>query len=152
MESGEGVKLTAKQNIIQMIKFTMFSASAGIIEFVSFTLLKEIGKLPYWPSYLVALILSVVYNFTINRRYTFKSIANIPAAMLKVTGFYMVFTPLSTWWGDALTAIGWNDYVVLIGTMIINLITEYSFYRFVVYKGSMYTNNLAKKEMERNQK
>ncbi|MDP4151817.1 MAG: GtrA family protein [Bacillota bacterium] len=141
--------LTKKQNITQAVKFTLFSASAGIIETVSFALLSELGKLPYWPCYLVALILSVLYNFTLNRHFTFMSVANIPVAMLKVAGFYLMFTPLSTWWGDALTNAGWNKYIVLFGTMVINLITEFTFYRFVVYKDSMYTNKRAKKQMEK---
>jgi putative flippase GtrA len=138
--------LTKKQTMIQIFKFTLFSASAGIIQFLSFTLMNELAALPYWPSYLTALVLSVLYNFTLNRRFTFKSAANVPKAMLKVAGFYLIFTPLSTWWGDALTGAGWNDYVVLLGTMLINLVTEYLFCRFVVYRNSMNTNRLAIKD------
>jgi hypothetical protein len=64
---------------------------------------------------------------------------NIPKAMAKVFGFYLVFTPLSTWWGDRLTAIGWNDYIVLGGTMLINFITEFLFTRYVVYHNQIDT-------------
>ncbi|OQB20702.1 MAG: GtrA-like protein [Firmicutes bacterium ADurb.Bin182] len=152
MEQNKTEKLTGKQNIVQILKFTVFSASAGIIQFVSFTLMNEIFKLPYWPSYLIALMLSVLYNFTLNKRFTFKSAANVPIAMLKVAGFYLVFTPLSTWWGDALTGIGWNEYIVLLGTMLVNLACEYLFCRFFVYKGSMNTNKLAAKDREINAK
>ena len=106
MGQNDKVQLTKKQNAIQFFKFTLFSATAGMIQIVSFTLLNELTRFPYWPSYLIALTLSVVYNFTINRHFTFKSVANIPIAMLKVIGFYCVFTPLSTWWGDRLTALG----------------------------------------------
>jgi len=151
MENRNQVKLSKKQNGIQFFKFTLFSASAGIIQIISFTLLSELVRLPYWPSYLIALILSVLYNFTINRRFTFKSAANIPIAMLKVFGYYCVFTPLSTWWGDSLTGAGWNDYLVLGGTMIINFITEFLFTRFVVYGNSINTNSLAQKENEKMQ-
>lgn len=98
----------------------------------------------YWPAYLIALLVSVLYNFTLNRRFTFKSAANIPIAMIKVLMYYAVFTPLSTWWGDALTAIGWNDYIVLAGTMIINFVTEFLYCRFFVYRNSIYTNDLSK--------
>ncbi len=143
------VKLSARQNVIQVIKFTLFSASAGIIEFTTFTILFSVVRLVYWPSYLVALVLSVLYNFTLNRHFTFKSAANVPTAMLKVAGFYLVFTPLSTWWGDALTKLGWNEYVVLLGTMLVNLTTEYLFCRFVVYRKTMNTNILGQKEMEK---
>lgn len=134
-----------RQILEQSIKFVLFSASAGIIQIVSFTILNEVADLPYWPGYLVALILSVLYNFTVNRRFTFKSANNVPMAMLMVAGYYVVFTPMSTWWGDALTGIGWNEYVVLIGTMLVNFVTEFLFWRFVVFGKSINTNSLARK-------
>ncbi len=137
-----------KQNIIQGIKFFFISVSAGIIQTVAFTLLFEIAGLKYGWSYLIALTLSVLWNFTINRRYTFKSAANVPVAMLKVALFYLIFTPLSLWWGNALEAAGVNEYIILIGTMIINLVAEFLYCRVFVYRGKMYTNDLGKKEME----
>jgi alpha-tubulin suppressor-like RCC1 family protein/putative flippase GtrA len=133
--------LTTKENVLQVIKFTLFSISAGLVQILSFTVLNEFAKLPYWPAYLIALVLSVIWNFTFNRKFTFKSAANVPVAMLKVAFFYAIFTPLSTWWGDALTNLGWNEYVVLIGTMVINLITEYLYARFYVYRNNMNTAN-----------
>ncbi len=134
-------KLTKKQNIIQVIKFALFSASAGIIQILTFTLLTELTDLEYMFCYLPALILSVLWNFTVNRKFTFKSANNIPIAMLKVALFYCVFTPLSTWWGKELTALGVNDYIVEIGTMAVNLVTEYLYCRFVVYRNSMNTRD-----------
>lgn len=145
----EPVKLTPKQNFIQSVKFLFFSISAGIIEVVVFTLLNELGRFPYWPSYLTALLLSVLYNFTLNRRFTFKSAANIPAAMLKVLGFYCVFTPVTTIAGDWATRMGVNEYIVLAVTMVLNFITEFLFCRFVVYRNDIYTNDLGKAEMAR---
>ena len=132
-------QMTAKQNIFQVIKFALFSASAGIIQFLTFTLLTELTDLKYMHRYLPALVLSVLWNFTFNRRYTFKSAANVPVAMLKVALFYCVFTPLSTWAGHMLTEAGINDYIVESGTMLVNLVTEYLFCRFVVYRKSMNT-------------
>jgi putative flippase GtrA len=140
--------MSTKQTLGQIIKFTLFSISAGAIELLSFTLLNELTGLPYWPSYLTALILSVLYNFTLNRRFTFKSAANVPVAMLKVLGFYLVFTPLSTWAGHRVEGSGVNEYIVLGVTMVCNLILEYLFCRFVVYRNSMNTNELAKKEAQ----
>ena len=134
------------KSTVRLLKFALFSASAGIIQAASFAGLHEWGGLAYWPAYLIALVLSVVYNFTLNRRYTFKSSANYPKAMSQVFGYYLVFTPLSTWWGDALTRIGWSDYVVLGGTMLINFITEFLFCRFVVYRNSLDTHDLPPKE------
>lgn len=137
----EPQKLTKKQNIIQVIKFALFSASAGIIQILTFTLLTELTDLEYMFCYLPALILSVLWNFTVNRKFTFKSANNIPIAMLKVALFYCVFTPLSTWWGKELTALGVNDYIVEIGTMAVNLVTEYLYCRFFVYRNSMNTRD-----------
>ncbi len=140
--------LSKKENTAQVIKFTLFSISAGIIETLSFTLLNEVFHLPYMPCYLIALILSVIWNFTLNREFTFKSANNVPLAMLKVACFYLVFTPLSTWWGTALTNAGWNEYIVLFGTMAVNLTTEFLYDRFFVFRGTMNTNKRAQKERE----
>ncbi len=124
-----------KQNPFwQMVKFTLFSISAGVIQVGSFALFEEVFRWPYWPSYLLALILSVVWNFTFNRRYTFKSAANVPVAMTKVFAFYAVFTPLSTWAGNAVEAAGVNDYIVLIATMLLNFVLEFLFCKLVVYR------------------
>ena len=123
-----------KKEIIRTIKFVLFSASAGIIQIVSFTLLTEFSGFSYWPCYLISLVLSVLYNFTINRKFTFHSAANIPIAMLKVFGYYCVFTPLTTIGGHFLVeSLHWNDYLVEILSMILNFITEFLFTRFLVY-------------------
>ena len=122
-----------KKELWRTIKFTLFSISAGVIQTVVFELLDKAVKLDYWISYLVALVLSVLWNFTLNRKFTFYSAGNIPVAMLKVAIFYAVFTPLSTWWGHALTQIGLNNDLVFIGTMLINFVTEYIYDRFVVF-------------------
>ena len=149
-EDFQGVNqhLSRKENTAQVIKFTLFSISAGIIETLSFTLLNEVFHLPYTPCYLTALILSVLWNFTLNREFTFKSANNVPLAMLKVACFYLVFTPLSTWWGAALTKAGWNEYIVLFGTMAVNLTTEFLYDRFFVFRGTMNTNKRAQKQKE----
>lgn len=131
--------MNKKDEFIRMLKFTLFSISAGIIQILVFTILFELIKWTYWPSYLIALILSIIWNFTINRKFTFKSANNVTIAMLKVFGYYAVFTPLSTWWGDALTKNNWNEYLVLIGTMIINFITEFIYDRYVVFGESINT-------------
>ena len=132
-----------KTSVWQAVKFTLFSISAGIIQVVSFTLLNELLHLSYWVSYLISLVLSVLWNFTLNRKFTFKSAANVPIAMLKVACFYLVFTPLSTWWTAVLTepayGLMWNEYVVLIGTMLINFAAEYLFQRFFVFGKSIDT-------------
>jgi putative flippase GtrA len=139
METNEAAAVSKKENLIQIGKFVLFSISAGIIQVLVFTICEELFHLPYWPSYLTALIASVVYNFTVNRRFTFKSANNIPKAMLQLAIYYAIFTPLSTWWGDALVQIGISDYIVLGGTMVVNLITEFCVNRFIIYRTSMNT-------------
>ena len=124
-----------KSNFWQGVKFTLFSVSAGIIQVVSFTLINELLYWPYWPAYLVSLVLSIFWNFTLNRRYTFQSAANVPVAMAKIFGFYLVFTPLSTWLGALAEGAGVNEYIVLAVTMIANFVLEYLFSKFVVYRG-----------------
>ncbi len=131
----------AKKEIIRTIKFILFSASAGVIQVLSFTVLEEVFHLIHWLSYLISLVLSVLWNFTLNRKFTFYSANNIPIAMMKVAVFYLVFTPLSTWWTAVLTGakIAWNEYLVLIITMIINFVTEYLYDRFFVFGNSIDT-------------
>ena len=125
--------MNSKKEAIRALKFTLFSASAGIIQVLAFTLMNEIFRWNYWVCYLSALILSVLWNFTLNRNITFRSAGNVPAAMLKVACYYVVFTPLSTWGGDALTAAGWNEYLVLAISMATNFITEFLYDRFFVF-------------------
>lgn len=136
-----------KKELMRSLKFLLFSISAGGIQILSFTLLNELGHLPYWVSYLIALVLSVIWNFTLNRRFTFRSANNVPIAMLLVAAYYAVFTPLSTLLEKYLTdAAHWNEYLVTGINMVLNFITEYLFDTFVVFRGSIDTNDLAKKE------
>ncbi len=130
-----------KKELVRSLKFLIFSISAGVIQIASFALFEELLHFTHWLSYLISLILSVLWNFTLNRKYTFKSAANIPVAMIKVACFYLVFTPLSTWWTAVLTGtqFGWNPYVVEIGTMVINFVTEFLYDRFFVFGKSLDT-------------
>ncbi|MBQ8323939.1 MAG: GtrA family protein [Clostridia bacterium] len=124
----------SKKNFLQALKFTLFSVSAGVIQVGTFALL-EIFIKTYWIPYLVSLVLSILWNFTLNRRYTFQSAANVPVAMAKVFGFYLVFTPLSTYLGDLAESNGVNDFVILVVTMLANFVLEFLFCKFVVYRG-----------------
>ena len=139
----------SKKELLRSLKFLAFSLSAGVIELVSFSLLNELTGWCYWPCYLIALVLSVVWNFTLNRRYTFQSANNVPVAMLKVAGFYAVFTPASTWLGNYLAeTLLWNEYLVTILNMVMNFVLEYLFDRYVVFRASLDTNDVAKKKAE----
>lgn len=136
-------------SVWQVVKFTLFSISAGLIQVAAFTLMETVFHLPYWPSYLTALVLSVLWNFTFNRRYTFRSDASVGRSMLLVALFYAVFTPVSTWWGHALTTAGWNDFLVLAITMAVNFVTEFLYQRFEVYRNRIDTNDVARRANEK---
>lgn len=124
----------------RFVKFALFSASAGIIELGAFALLNELTGWSYWPCYLIALLLSILWNFTLNRKFTFRSVANVPVAMLKVLGFYAVFVPVTTLLGDFLAdTLHWNEYLVTGINMGLNFITEYLYQRYVVYGNSIDT-------------
>ena len=126
------------KEFVRVLKFTFFSISAGLIEMGSFALLSEFTHFPYWPCYLIALCLSVLWNFTLNRKFTFQSAANVPVAMLKVLAYYAVFTPLSTWLGHWLSdTLAWNEYLVTLLNMLPNFATEYPYQKFVVFAGSI---------------
>lgn len=132
--------------LLRTLKFLLFSLSAGIIELGTFSLLNELTAWSYWPCYLIALTLSVLWNFTLNRRYTFQSAGNVPKAMAQVFGFYCVFTPLSTWLGHCLAdGLGWNEYLVTGINMIANFVLEFLYDRFVVFRDSLDTNSVARK-------
>ena len=134
-----------KKEIWRTVKFTLVSVSAGLIEIGSFTVFNEVFHLNYWLGYLIALVLSVLWNFTINRRYTFRSTSNIPKAMLLVFLYYLVFTPLSTYLEHFLTGLGWNEYLVTAINMLLNFVTEFLYQRFVVFRKTIDTNELANK-------
>ena len=127
------------KEFFRFIKFLFFSISAGLIEILSFALLNECSSLSYWPCYLIALILSVLWNFTLNRKYTFQSSNNVPIAMLKVIIYYAIFTPLSTYFGNYLVNIGLNEYLVTGINMVINFITEFLYQKYYVFKDSIDT-------------
>jgi len=128
-----------KKERIRALKFFLFSISAGAVQIISETLLVEVVHTSPTLGYLIGLILSVLWNFTLNRRYTFQSAANVPVAMAKVFGFYLVFTPLSTWLGHLAETSGVNEYIVLAVTMISNFVLEFLFCKFVVYRNQEYT-------------
>ena len=139
------MKQKRRDEITRMIKFVLFSASAGVIEMGSFALLNEKTGWSYWPCYLPALILSVVWNFTLNRKFTFKSAGNVPVAMMKVAVYYAVFTPLSTALGSYLAdGLLWNEYVVTGLNMVLNMGTEYLYDRLVVFRDTMDTKEQSK--------
>lgn len=132
----ENVKKKDFKEWIRALKFLIISISAGIIQVATFALFNEVFGWNYWVSYLLSLLLSIIWNFTINRKITFKSANNVKVAMLLVLAFYAVFTPVSTWLGELAETSGVNEYLVLGITMLSNFILEFLYTRFFVYKNS----------------
>lgn len=147
--------LTRVQEITKFFKFLAFDLSAGLVQIAVYAVLDVMTPWTYWEKYLPALIASVLWSFTANRKFTFKSVSNIPVAMMKVTFYYLLFTPASTWWGDALNAQQWSigtraqGYAILIGTMVINFVTEFCVYRFWVYRRSINSSVSGQREQAR---
>ena len=138
-----------RSELIRTIKFVLFSISAGVIEIGVFTVLYELLHWEYWVAYLIALVLSVVWNFTLNREFTFRSANNVPVAMLKVAAYYAVFTPVTTILGNWLEGTcGWNGMLVTIMNMLLNFVTEYLYDRFVVFGKSIDTNSRAQAQAQ----
>jgi putative flippase GtrA len=139
-----------KKEIIRALKYTFFSVSAGLIQIASFALFHELFHLIAWQAHLISLVLSVLWNFTLNRQFTFHASNNIPLAMLKVAVFYLIFTPLSTWWTALLSKPTGplNSYIVEGGTMLINFVLEYLYMRFFVFGKSTDTQKTQKKGKE----
>lgn len=138
-------KPTKKQEFFQFLKFLAFSLSAGVIQLLSFELLYTWTKwLPWWPSYLISIVLSVIWNFTFNRKFTFKSASNVPLAMILVLIYYCAFVPISVFGGDALEEIGWNGTLVTVLMMVINFITEFFWDKYIVFNDKIINKILRK--------
>lgn len=136
-----------RKEAMRAIKFAMFSVSAGIIEAVLYIMLDHFTPWPYWPCYLIALVASVIWNFTLNRQYTFQSANNVPIAMMKVAAFYAVFTPVSTIAGNYLAETrGWPGILVTGLNMACNFILEFLYDRFIVFGKTIDTNARAKRK------
>lgn len=127
------------KELLRALKFTLFSVSAGIIQILSFTLMNEVFTWTFWVCNVLAITLSVVWNFTLNRKFTFQSANNVPVAMVKVALFYLVFIPLSSWGGQYLKNLGWNEYLIEGLTMATNFVTEFLYQKYVVFRGSIDT-------------
>lgn len=141
-------KSDKKKEIWRAVKFLLFSISAGVIQFGLTAILELVGLKDnlHWIAYGIGLVASVIWNFTFNRKFTFKSANNIPIAMLLVACYYAVFTPLSVWGDKELVATcGWPGLASTAFFMIINFVTEFLYDRFVVFRKSIDTNTNVKK-------
>ena len=149
-EQAEDLPLSRKAQFLQFLKFLGFSLSAGVIQLLSFELLYTwTACLPWWPAYLISIVLSVIWNFTFNRHYTFKSASNVPLAMVLVIIYYAAYIPASVFGGDALEAIGWNGFLVEVIMMVINFITEFFWDKYIVFNDKIINKLLRKDSKEK---
>ncbi|MDE6442035.1 MAG: GtrA family protein [Clostridia bacterium] len=135
-------KPTKKQQFFQFLKFTLFSISAGIIQILSTTILHQwTGWLLnyYWLAYIIGLTLSVIWNFTFNRKFTFKAANNIPLAMALVILYNCIIVVPLALGGDALVALWGDDWGILVTaiSLLINFITEFFWDKFVVFNAKV---------------
>lgn len=136
-----------KKELFRSLKFLLISISAGVIDTLSYTLCNEVFHLAPEICQVISVVLSVIWNFTLNRKYTFQSASNVPVAMLKVAVFYLVFTPASAWGTKYLVGTClWNEYLVKAMFMVLNLVLEFFYQRFYVFRNSLDTNERAKTE------
>lgn len=130
-------KNNRKKEFWRAVKFTLISISAGLIDMGSFTVMSELLLWPFFISQTISILLSVTWNFTFNRRYTFQSAANVPIAMAKVLAFYAVFAPTTIIGGQHLVDAGWNELLVKVITMLLNFVLEFLYQRFFVFKNNL---------------
>lgn len=126
----------AKKEWVRTIKFTLFSISAGVIQFISFAFLNGICGVTEWIANIISIVLSVLWNFTINRKLTFKSANNVKIAMLLVALFYLAFVPLSSLFHDVCAKAEINALLVEVIVLISNFVLEFLYCRFIVYRNS----------------
>ena len=140
VDAGEKPENSAKKQFLQILIFTGFSISAGVIQLLSFTVLYEWGAwLKWWPAYLISIVLSVIWNFTFNRKFTFRAANNVPVAMLLVVIYYAAFIPASVFGGNALEA-AWGEkfgIAVTVLMMVLNFITEFLWDKFIVFNNKV---------------
>lgn len=141
-------KTSKKQELMRALKFFLFSCSAGVIQFGTFTILSEVIGWDFWPSHLIALALSVVWNFTFNRKFTFKSAVNVPKAMLLAFLFYVPFTPATVFGGQALVNIGWHSLLVEALTMVLNFVLEFFWSKYVTFRNNIDTATEKKENLK----
>lgn len=134
------IQIGKKQQFLQILKFTCFSISAGVIQLVSDGILCDWTHwLPWWPAYLISVILSVIWNFTFNRKFTFKAANNVPLAMGLVLLYYCAFIPVSVFGGDAIAARLPENLGLLVTfmMMLVNFVTEFLWDKFVVFNSKV---------------
>jgi len=127
------------KELLRTIKFVLISMSAGLIQAGSYALLFYVLDTGWTIANFTSLALSIVWNFTFNRKFTFKSATNVPVAMVKAFAFYLWFYPAQYYLGQIflINNLGLNETLVQGITMVLNLALEYPWQKFFVFKGSV---------------
>ena len=150
-EEEKAAKKEKRKTLFQIIKYAICTASAGLIEFITFTILTKTpilssmanekvwffteNNLAWFVATAIALFLSIVWNFTINRKFTFKSAGNVPRAMSLAFLFYVPFFPFKLWFNSYMPEhLGVDSLLIEVITMLINGVLEFCWQKFVIYR------------------
>lgn len=154
-QAEKNAKKEKRKGVMQFIKYALCAASAGIIQIVLFSILQAVipsnGKtihfivedmdLVTFIATTVALCASILWNFTFNRKFTFKDAGNVPRAMILAFLFYVPFYPFQTWYVHTIKsllveAIGTDGAGIIAegSVMIINFALEFMWQKFVVFR------------------
>lgn len=154
-QAEKNAKKEKRKGVLQFIKYALCAASAGIIQLALFSILQAVipqsGKtirfivedmdLVTFISTTVALCASILWNFTFNRKFTFKDAGNVPKAMLLAFLFYVPFYPFQTWYVHTIKSLLLGPLstqasgIIAEGSvMVINFVLEFMWQKFVVFR------------------
>lgn len=173
--SQEELKAARKKKAKRFLKYAIIAISGGLIQLTAYIILSDAIKLDkhvsfdaiyqkqpwlteifydpdtgktYGLSYFIAVSLSVIWNFTFNRKYTFKSASNVPKAMLLFVLYYAFSIPFNCWaivQLNKLVVFPLSDKVILICIMLANGLPAFFYQRYVVFGRSLDTKHKKKK-------
>lgn len=148
-------KRAKRKGVVQFIKYALCAASAGIIQIVLFSILqtvlpKDMGNIHFivedmqlgtFIATTVALCASILWNFTFNRKFTFKDAGNVPLAMFLAFLFYVPFYPFQTWYVHTIKTllshhinVDGAGIIAEASVMAINFALEFIWQKFVVFR------------------
>ncbi|MDO5025763.1 MAG: GtrA family protein [Trueperella sp.] len=144
------IKLTETQ--LQAVKFTLLSGTAAVVEAGSYALFLALDLMPVSWAQAISVALSVLWNFTLNRKFTFKSTGNVPFAMLLVSLFYVAYIPISSVLAGLMDDAGMHPAVIKIIWLLINFVGEFIWWKYVVFGiGERWLDSITKRKAAKNE-
>lgn len=117
--------------------FLYFSLGAGVIKLVSFLLLSLIDSghgAVLVLAEIVSVVLSGLFNFTWNRKFTFRSTNNIVPGMFLYGLYSLIATPAVASFIVDLTRRGWADWLAKAMKMALHFILDSLYCKFVIFR------------------